>query len=327
MNLMLTSLAFVIAAACAAAMGFAIQRGATCTVAAMVEFVNRRRCDRLIGFLEASLWVTGGLLIARALGALPHMPAGYAVGAATVAGGALLGLGAYVNGACVFGTLARLGNGEWSYVATPLGFFTGCASVDALIAPVASRLESPSPVLEAAAWMAWPVGAAMLARVGHAVVRARRDARAGHPARTRALIAQRIGSPHAATALIGVTFLAMLLLAGAWAYTDLLAELARGMATNVAPRTLLLVALTTGAVAGGVTAGRFKSTRATMPQLLRCFAGGAVMGWGSVLIPGSNDGLILVGMPLLWPYAWLAFASMCATIGAVAIARRRAVPA
>jgi toxin CptA len=65
-----------------------------------------------------------------------------------------------------------------------------------------------------------------------------------------------------------------------------------------------------------------------MPQLMRCFAGGAVMGWGSLLIPGSNDGLILVGMPLLWPYAWLAFASMCATIGtALAIARRRAVPA
>lgn len=328
MNLMLTSLAFVVAAACAAAMGFAIQRGATCTVAAMDEVVNRRRCDRLIGFLEASLWVTGGLLIARALDVLPHMPAGYAAGAATVAGGALLGLGAYVNRACVFGTLARLGNGEWAYVATPLGFFAGCASVDALVAPVAPKLDSTSPVLQAAAWVAWPVGVAMLARVGHAVLRARRDARAAHPARTRALIAQRIGSPHAATALIGVTFLAMLLLAGAWAYTDLLAELARGMASNVAPRTLLLVALTAGAIAGGVTAGRFRSTRATLSQLVRCFAGGAVMGWGSLLIPGSNDGLILVGMPLLWPYAWLAFATMCATIGtALAVARLRAVPA
>ena len=40
------------------------------------------------------------------------------------------------------------------------------------------------------------------------------------------------------------------------------------------------------------------------------------MGWGSLLIPGSNDGLILVGMPLLWPYAWVAFATMCASIAA-----------
>ena len=73
MNLMLASFAFVAAAACAALMGFSIQRGATCTVAAMDEIVNRRRCHRLFGFLEASLWVTGGLLIARAVDALPRM--------------------------------------------------------------------------------------------------------------------------------------------------------------------------------------------------------------------------------------------------------------
>jgi toxin CptA len=38
------------------------------------------------------------------------------------------------------------------------------------------------------------------------------------------------------------------------------------------------------------------------------------MAWGSLLIPGSNDGLILIGMPLLRPYAWLAFATMCVTV-------------
>ncbi|MNR68762.1 hypothetical protein D3C85_1935240 [compost metagenome] len=35
------------------------------------------------------------------------------------------------------------------------------------------------------------------------------------------------------------------------------------------------------------------------------------MGVGSTLVPGGNDSLILFGMPLLWPNAWLAFASMC----------------
>ena len=33
------------------------------------------------------------------------------------------------------------------------------------------------------------------------------------------------------------------------------------------------------------------------------------------MIPGGNDGLILVGMPLAWPYAWVAFLTMCVTIG------------
>ena len=28
-------------------------------------------------------------------------------------------------------------------------------------------------------------------------------------------------------------------------------------------------------------------------------AGGALMGWGSLLTPGSNEGLVLAGMPLL----------------------------
>jgi toxin CptA len=50
------------------------------------------------------------------------------------------------------------------------------------------------------------------------------------------------------------------------------------------------------------------------------------MGWGSLLIPGGNDGLILVGMPLAWPYAWLAFATMCATIATAQLARRAFAP-
>ncbi|MEO5771738.1 MAG: YeeE/YedE thiosulfate transporter family protein, partial [Burkholderiaceae bacterium] len=65
---------------------------------------------------------------------------------------------------------------------------------------------------------------------------------------------------------------------------------------------------------GGFTAGRWQSTPVSATQLLRCLVGGVVMGWGSLLIPGSNDGLILIGIPLLHPYAWLAFASMFATI-------------
>ena len=46
------------------------------------------------------------------------------------------------------------------------------------------------------------------------------------------------------------------------------------------------------------------------------------MGAGSLLIPGSNDGLILIGMPMLWPYAWLAFGTMCVTIGVALLVQR-----
>jgi toxin CptA len=46
------------------------------------------------------------------------------------------------------------------------------------------------------------------------------------------------------------------------------------------------------------------------------------MGWGSLLIPGGNDGLLLVGMPLLYPYAWVAFVAMCASIGTASLVQK-----
>ena len=122
--------------------------------------------------------------------------------------------------------------------------------------------------------------------------------------------------------MIGITFFFMLALTGAWAYTDVLAELARGMATNLPARILLVFALLIGAMIGGWTAGRLRSTPVTLAQAAKCFVGGALMGWGSLMIPGGNDGLILVGMPLAWPYAWVAFLTMCATIGAAQWAQK-----
>ena len=113
MKIMLNSLAFLVAAVCAGVMGFAIQRGATCTVAAVDEVMKKGSFDRLTSLLEASLWVAGGLLLTQRLHLLPAMPAGYPLNGWTVLGGALLGLGAFVNRACVFGAIARLGSGQW----------------------------------------------------------------------------------------------------------------------------------------------------------------------------------------------------------------------
>ena len=80
-------------------------------------------------------------------------------------------------------------------------------------------------------------------------------------------------------------------------------------------RLSLAACLLAGAIVGGWTAGRFRPLRLDAASALRCLAGGALMGWGSLLIPGSNDGLILVGLPMLWPYAWAAFLTMCVSIG------------
>ena len=318
MNQHWLAIGFCISAAFAALMGFAIQRGATGTVAAVDEIITRWRATRLVAIIEASVWVVAGLLIAHALGLVWSMPEGYAIGAATLAGGALLGLGAYVNRACVFGSIARLGSGEWAYAVTPVGFFVGCVTVGFF--PIAR----PDPALHMSPILQAPIGIAALAiafvifrPLGAWIVARQSRAQRGASSDRYAW------SPHAATTVIGIAFVVILLISGAWAYTDVLAELALGMATSVPARIGLLIALLAGAIVGGVSAGRWRNTRVSVGALARCFAGGVLMGWGSLLIPGSNDGLILVGMPLLLPHAWVAFATMCVVIAASMLAAPR----
>jgi toxin CptA len=308
---------WIAAALCVATMGFAIQRGGTCTVAAVDELLNQRRAHRLLAMLEASLWVAGGLALAQWLQVAGSMPAGHAASRWTIAGGALLGLGAWLNRACVFGAIARLGSGEWAYAFTPLGFYVGCLSVAPVFAqPQALTQATPSPLFGASALLAPLFVCYAAGRVLLPVLTARRTGGAG-PWR------EKVWSPHAATIIIGISFVLTLLLAGPWAYTDLLADLAGGMAASLGGRVLLFTALLAGAMWGGWTAGRWRSGAASLAQSLRCFAGGLLMGWGSLLIPGSNDGLVLIGIPLLRPYAWLAFATMCLAI-ALAIASAKA---
>jgi toxin CptA len=305
MNQVGMTLAFCVSALCAAVMGFAIQRGATCTVAAVDELVTRRRGTRLVAIIEASVWVVAGLLFARTFGVAWIMPDGYAIGAATLVGGALLG------------------SGEWAYVMTPLGFYVGCATVARLfpVTPLAHAAHA-SPVLQGSAWLALLAAAFVIARVAYAFV----DFSIGAPWRLRVRPLATLGastwSPHVATTVIGVAFVVILLLSGAWAYTDVLAELAHGMASSLPARIGLLIALLAGAIFGGYTAGRWRNTRVTAAGLLRCFVGGLLMGWGSLLIPGSNDGLVLVGMPLLLPHAWVAFLAMCVVIAVSIVAVR-----
>jgi hypothetical protein len=310
MNPMLAGAALATAMLCAAVIGLAIQRGATCTVAAVDELLTQRRPARLLALLEASLWVAGGLLLAHQWGALPALPPAYALNGWTLAGAALLGTGAVVNRACVFGAIARLGSGEWAWAATPVGFYIGCLSVNMVFAPPAPmRLAGGSPLFGAPAWLA----GLFIAWAGFRVLQWMRKGRRS---------VTQPWSAHAATIVIGLAFVALLLLAGAWTYTDVLADLARDMAGSLAARVLLALALLAGALTGGALTGKLRRRAPAWRDVLRCLAGGLLMGWGSLLIPGGNDGLVLLGMPLLWPYAWASFATMCAVVAVVAVRRR-----
>lgn len=299
-----------VAVVCVALMGLAIQRGGTCTVAAVEEMLSQRRAYRLGAMLDASLWVAGGLALASLGGIAGGMPGSYAVNRWTFIGGALLGLGAWVNGSCVFGTVAKIGSGDWAYALTPLGYFLGCwVLADAGVA-AAMPANSPSPTLHAAL----VVGPLFLVYAIWRIAPALRG-----PALW--------WTPHNATVTIGITFVITLLVAGRWSYTEALSDLAQAMGQAgrqmLGLPLLLVLALFGGAMLGGSQGALKDRPAVTAKALARCLAGGLLMGAGGSLIPGSNDGLILVGLPLLRPYAWLAFATMCATIAlAIGLQRR-----
>ena len=305
---------YLVGALCAGAMGFAIQYGATCTVAAVEEILATGTANRLAALIEAALWVGCGVALAHQFAPTLYMGQGYAIGWTTIAGGVLLGIGAFINRACVFGSIARIGSGEWAFVFTPVGYFLASVVAAHLVAlPRSTALTAPPLLLAAPRWLVAALALLCSVRIAQIVARA---------ALNRPIPAAL--HPHLGTLLIGATFLVMLLSAGMWTYVDVLADIARhGMAPNAVFRLVLLAMLIAGTIIGGWLSGRLAPQTPSAAAVLRCLAGGAIMCLGGQLIPGQNDGLILIGMPLLWPYAWLAFAVMVITIAAAMLAAAR----
>jgi uncharacterized membrane protein YedE/YeeE len=295
--------AFPIALAAVGTMGFANQRGGTCTVAALEEVILKGRFKRLIALFEASLWVGAGFVLLNAAGLLATIPVDYAAGVGTMAGGVLFGIGAFVNRACVFGTISRLGSGELPYLATPVGFYLGSLTTAYLPGP--TQLDDRSPLISATTWLALLIIPLIFVRIYMHLRQMRRTGRG---------LWVHIWSPHVATTIIGITFLVTTVTQQDWTYSQVLADLAHGMTFGLRPKVLLGAALLAGAMLGGVTARRFKIAAPDLAGVVRHLAGGILMGAGGLLIPGGNTDLALVGLPLLWPYAWLAFMSICITI-------------
>lgn len=300
-------LPLLVAALLAALMGAAIQRGATCLVAAVDEIVHRRAAWRLLAMLEAGLAAAAVLAVVQlCIGPVALAPPP-AAGWWTLAGGLLLGLGAWLARACVFGAIARIGNGEVAWAGVPLGFLLGAlATVELHGAP-----SQPAASLPAAP------PAAAIATLGAATLWLFWRVRHPRPG-------ERLLGARNATILIGILFALLLPLAGPWAWTDAVAELAAtGMAAREGERLLLVAALFAGAVAAGLALGRFRLRAPRPADLARTVAGGALMAAGSLLVPGSNDGLLLLGVPMLWAYALLALGVMAISIaGAEAVAAR-----
>ncbi|MDD0997982.1 YeeE/YedE family protein [Pseudomonas sp. TNT2022 ID1044] len=298
-------------------MGFANQLGDTCTVSAIREIVQVRRFTRLFVLLEAALWAGVSLVWLNAFDTLTTRPSNYAVGTLTIVGGILFGLGALLNRACLFGTVSRLGNGEWAYIFTPAGIFAG--SLAALkLPPPQPFTPNESLALGSPPWLlALTIGLILVRLYVHRL-------KAGQAKRS---ILKYLSSPSVATTVIGISFVIAFAVEGSWGYAELLSDFARGKAQAFPIKWVLFAALMMGSVGGAWVTKQFRSITPTIENVVRCLIGGALMGAGAALIPGGNISLVLIGIPLLQPYAWVAFASICITLyAAIRMTTRQDAP-
>jgi hypothetical protein len=279
--------------------GYATHRGGVCAVAATFELVAERKASRHVGFLFCAACGLAVMALANALGwPVFATYTGLPVSSAALVGGAIVGVGAYVNGRCAFGTIAELGSGMLSRLATLVGFITGTALGDAAhmhLPPMAAR-QTPLAALPASTTAVIAFGSA--AGLGILLLRLRRPT------------AEREWSPLRAMAVIGLSNGLLLVLARSWPYTSLLMQIARGGGSDVGQHAMMAETFILGAVAGGVTLRRFRLQRGNTRDWVRASCGGTIMGAGAVLVPGGNDAMLLVGVPLALPNLVAAYAMM-----------------
>ena len=90
-------------------LGFAINQGSICTVIATRELVSEKRPARFIALVECAVWAA---LVYAILETSPTMQQGWSSLGYLVPAAMLFGIGTYVNGACVFGSVGHFGNGD-----------------------------------------------------------------------------------------------------------------------------------------------------------------------------------------------------------------------
>jgi len=297
--------------------GFAAQRGSICAVAAVKALVVDRKPSRYRAFVECAAWSLAVLATARLLGVAPgSTPSAFPAGATAAVGGALFGVGAAVNGACTFGTVARLGRGDFSYAAMPVGFIAGVIMIARLADAPAPLMDAPDPTQSSLAAML------IVFFVGYQFFRIS-DVVTG-PRDAFSKLTAKEWPPSLAMGVIGVVSGLLMVFFSPWPYSKLLVEIG---ADQESGHRLLRIAIAFSFVAGAFIGARsiraFVSRTPSLRQVAEKLLGGAMMGAGSYLAPGGNDSMVLVGLPHLFLYAFIAYLSMSAAIAAVVLVEQR----
>lgn len=301
----------ILVAALAFVIGYAIRRGSICAVAATHAFMVQRRSKRLRAFAVAV--AAAGLVIVPLHWAFPdhaRLSISHPPSWAVVMAGAVYAIGARVNDACAFGTLAHLTGGRLAYAMTLIGAALGVILVVAF-QPLPAIHENPRPsIMNEPSMLSLVVLSFFLGIVLMTIIkRARvwwqdlRDAKK-----------DRLG-PFRAMLIIG-TFSGLLYsVMGGWTHMGLLSRNAALVAGSAAPQNdaLLLVsaaALFAGGLCAALRSGRFEVRWPRFGEFGRCLMGGLAMGASAAIVPGGNGILLVHGIPSLAVNACVAYAVM-----------------
>jgi hypothetical protein len=321
-------LVLILSCALAALLGFAAQRASICNVRAVAELIGSRTGYMLASIGKSVLWV-----VVITIPFLWFMPAaaaalgGWRLSWISLLGGLLFGIGAAVNGACAFSTLARLADGQLAMLGTLGGFLLGVVGFELLAG--AGLLFAPpagTPLVGSVLAAGGVMSALVLVLWG--LYEAGRLWRTRAPAaRLRELAVARQYRLSTAAMLIGLANGVLYLVDGAWGYTGTLQQSVEGwLQIRMWPGSaqwILFAALFAGMLVSTWQRGSLRIERPPGRAWVRTLLGGSLMGLGAALAPGGNDALILYGIPSLSPHAVPAYLTMVAGIAAALIAMRR----
>jgi uncharacterized membrane protein YedE/YeeE len=304
----------IIACILAAILGFAAHRASICTVRAVAEFTHSGTGYMFASILKSALWVFAITIPVFLL--LPQTATGltgWQLTFTAMFGGLLFGIGAGINGACAYATMARMVDGEIGMLLTVVGFALGVLLFVVLISSGGLVRPAPAPSQLPDVMRIAPYIVVVLLMLGlYEAVRLWRSRPAGTTLRS--LICAPAYRLSTAALLMGLAGGLILLLFGSAGYTTTFQQVVEAHAgTRPMPaygRWLVLGAVLLGMFASTWQRGSFRIDWRPRLSWLRNIFGGILMGLGCALLPGGNDALILYGIPGLSPHALPAYAAL-----------------